>query len=62
MTTPSTDEEPTLVLGGSLLSNRVDELIANIKPSHESVERRHGVQDYVRQIIARCFHPEQVGL
>lgn len=55
-----TEQEPDLVLTGTILSDRVDELISNIKPSQESVARRHGVQDYVRQIISRCFHPDQV--
>lgn len=55
-----TEKEPDLVLTGTILSDRVDELISNIKPSQESVARRHGVQDYVRQIISRCFHPDQV--
>jgi hypothetical protein len=55
-----TEQETDLVLTGTILSDRVDELISNIKPSQESVARRHGVQDYVRQIISRCFHPDQV--
>jgi hypothetical protein len=54
------EHEQPLVLSGNILSDRVDDLIATIKPSQESVARRHGVQEYVRQIISRCFHPEQV--
>eukprot|EP00878_Enallax_costatus_P034431 GHUV01038176.1.p1 GENE.GHUV01038176.1~~GHUV01038176.1.p1 ORF type:complete len:399 (+),score=95.94 GHUV01038176.1:176-1198(+) len=39
----------------------INKLIQTIKPSKESVERRYGVQEYVRKIIARCFAPEQVN-
>lgn len=56
----TTEQDPPLVLSGTILADRVDELISNIKPSVESVARRHGVQEYVRQIIGRCFHPDQV--
>lgn len=59
MTTSCTEHQAPLVLSGGL-DHRAEELISNIRPSPESVERRHGVQDYVRQLIARCFHPEQV--
>lgn len=38
----------------------INRLIWSLKPSRESVERRYGVQEYVRKIIARCFAPEQV--
>lgn len=38
----------------------INQLVQTIKPSRESVERRYGVQEYVRKIIGRCFAPEQV--
>lgn len=56
----TTEQDKVLVLSGTILSDRVDEVISNIRPSPESVARRHGVQEYVRQIIGRCFHPDQV--
>lgn len=43
------------------VENASARLIDTIKPSKESVERRHGVQAYVRSIISRTFAPEQVG-
>lgn len=44
----------------SSLEQRADMVIDAVKPDQESIERRQGVQEYVRHIIARCFHPEQV--
>jgi hypothetical protein len=43
------------------LVQRLDSLIRCIQPTKESLDRRNGVQEYVRRIISRCFAPEQVG-
>lgn len=43
------------------LVQRLDSLIRCIQPTKESLDRRYGVQEYVRRIISRCFAPEQVG-
>jgi hypothetical protein len=47
-------------LTSSLLSGRTDELIETVRPKQASHERRLGVQSYVKKLITKCFHPEEV--
>jgi hypothetical protein len=41
------------------LVERAEALIAAICPHVDTNRRRDGVQQYVRDLIARAFHPEQ---
>jgi hypothetical protein len=59
MTTTSTTT--TLISFAPVLNTAAAAVIDAIRPDEESLARRNGVQEYVRQLIARCFHPEQVG-
>ena len=40
------------------LSDRVNHLIQGIRPGRASEQRRHGIADYVRRLIVKCFQPE----
>lgn len=40
------------------LSDRVNQLIQGIRPGRASEQRRHGIADYVRRLIVKCFQPE----
>jgi hypothetical protein len=51
---------PELCFGGTALCARAEAVIDAIRPRPASYERRLCVQEYVRQLIARCFLPEQV--
>lgn len=42
------------------LCERADAIISAISPDRRSLQRREGVQRYVKAIITRCFYPEQV--
>lgn len=41
------------------LEERVEELVQKIKPNHLSDKRRTEVSNYVKDLIKRCFLPEQ---
>jgi hypothetical protein len=43
------------------LCERAEALISTICPSLDTNKRRQGVQEYVKSLIARAFHPEQAG-
>lgn len=52
---PAQDEMVTIP---KVLSERVNQLIQGIRPGRVSEQRRHGIADYVRRLIVKCFQHE----